>query len=211
MEIVNSFEVPAPREKVWTYMLDVTKVVVCMPGASLTETIDDTHWKGKLTMKLGPVSLNFAGKVEMAERDDEAHRVVLKGSGMEQRGKGAASATVTSTLESMDDGGTRVNVVQDIKVSGQAAQFSRGMMQDVSAKLTKQFADCLKNNISVEEAEATAVVPEAAEANPDAVEPPAPVPQRIEAKPVAGIRLALSAAGSAIARFFRRLLGRKDA
>jgi len=67
MEIVNSFEVPAPREKVWTYMLDVTKVVVCMPGASLTETIDDTHWKGKLTMKLGPVSLNFAGKVEMAD------------------------------------------------------------------------------------------------------------------------------------------------
>ena len=130
---------------------------------------------------------------------------------MEQRGKGAASATVTSTLESMDGGGTRVNVVQDIKVSGQAAQFSRGMMQDVSAKLTKQFADCLKNNISVEEAEAAAVVPEAAEANPDAVEPAAPVPQRMEAKPVSGLRLALSALGSAIVRFFKRLFGRKDA
>ena len=211
MEITNSFEVPAPQEKVWDYMLDVTKVVVCMPGASLTETIDDTHWKGKLTMKLGPVSLNFAGKVEMAARDDEAHRVVLKGSGMEQRGKGAASATVTSTLESMDDGGTRVNVIQDIKVSGQAAQFSRGMMQDVSAKLTKQFADCLKHNISIEETETTAVVPEAAEANPDAVEPPTPVPQRMKAKPVSGIRLALSAVGAAIIRFFKRLFGRKDA
>ncbi len=104
-----------------------------------------------------------------------------------------------------------MNVVQDIKVSGQAAQFSRGMMQDVSAKLTKQFAECLKNNISVEEAEAAAVVPEAAEANPDAVEPTAPVPQRMEAKPVSGLRLALSAFGSAIVRFFKRLFGRKDA
>ena len=211
MEITNSFEVPAPQEKVWNYMLDVGKVVVCMPGASLTETIDDTHWKGKLTMKLGPVSLNFAGKVEMAERDDEAHRVVLKGSGMEQRGKGAASATVTSTLESIGDRETRVNVVQDIKVSGQAAQFSRGMMQDVSAKLTKQFADCLKNNMTVEEAEATAAVPAAAESNLDAVEPSASVPQRMEAKPVSGLRLAVSALGSAIARFFKRLFGRKGA
>ena len=211
MEITNSFEVPAPQEKVWNYMLDVEKVIVCMPGASLTETIDDTHWKGKLTMKFGPVSLNFAGKVEMAERDDKAHRVVVKGSGMEQRGKGAASATVTSTLESIGERETRVNVVQDIKVSGQAAQFSRGMMQDVSAKLTKQFADCLKNNMTVEEAEATAAIPEATESNLDAVEPSAPVPQRMEAKPVSGFRLALSALGSAIARFFKRLFGRKGA
>jgi uncharacterized protein len=210
MEIANSFEVPAPEEKVWNYMLDIEKVVVCMPGASLTETIDDTHWKGKLTMKLGPVSLNFAGKVEMAERDDGAHRVVLKASGMEQRGKGAASATVTSTLEPADGGGTRVEVVQDIKVSGQAAQFSRGMMQDVSAKLTKQFADCLKTNMSVEETEAAAV-PEAAESNPDAVEPSGPMPQRVEAKPVRGLSLAFGALMSAIARFFKRLFSRKRA
>jgi uncharacterized protein len=211
MEIANSFEVPAPQEKVWKYMLDIEKVVVCMPGASLTETIDDTHWKGKLTMKLGPVSLNFAGKVEMAERDDSAHRVVLKASGMEQRGKGAASASVTSTLESIDGGGTRVDVIQDIKVSGQAAQFSRGMMQDVSAKLTKQFADCLKTNMSVDEAEATAVVPEAAESNPDAVEPTSPVPQRVEAKSVRGLSLAFGALMSAIVRFFKRLFSRKSA
>lgn len=218
MEITNNFDVPAPQEKVWDYMLDVNKVVVCMPGASLTETIDDTHWKGKLTMKLGPVSLNFAGKVEMAERDEEAHRVVLKASGMEQRGKGAASATVTSTLEAIDGGATRVNVVQDIKVSGQAAQFSRGMMQDVSAKLTKQFADCLKNNISVEEAEAqagagAAMTPETSTgSDPTAPSrPAAPLPQRMEAKPVSGLRLALGALGSAIARFFKRLFGRKGA
>src|ERR687892_1080714 len=113
MLIENSFEVPAPIDRVWTYMLDVEKVVPCMPGAELTETIDETHWKGQVTIKLGPVSLSFAGKVEMQERDDAARRVVLKGSGMEQRGKGAASATVTTNLEEIAEG-TKVSIVQDI-------------------------------------------------------------------------------------------------
>lgn len=209
MKIENSFEVPAPTETVWDYMLDIEKVVPCMPGASLTETIDDTHWKGKLTVKLGPVSLNFAGKVEMSERDDEAHRVVLQASGMEQRGKGAASATVTSNLESFE-GGTRVLVVQDLKISGQAAQFSRGMMQDVSAKLTQKFADCLKANMTIDEQAAYAEAP-AAEANPDAAEVPAPMPTMMEAQPVGGIRLALGALASAVVRFFKGLFGRKQA
>jgi len=207
MLIENDFEVPAPTETVWDYMLDIEKVVPCMPGASLTETVDDTHWKGKLTMKLGPVSLNFKGKVEMSERDDSAHRVVLKASGMEARGKGAASATVTSTLESFD-GGTRVHVVQDLKISGQAAQFSRGMMQDVSTKLTKQFADCLKANMSVDQEAPSAATPDAAEPGADAT--PVRTAPRAEAKPVGGISLVLGALASAIARFFKRLFGRKD-
>lgn len=211
MLIENDFEVPAPTETVWDYMLDIEKVVPCMPGAALTETVDDTHWKGKLTMKLGPVSLNFKGKVEMTERDDSAHRVVLKASGMEARGKGAASATVTSTLESFD-GGTRVHVVQDLKISGQAAQFSRGMMQDVSTKLTKQFADCLKANMSIDDATTSTpeATTEAASDEPSAVDELSRTPPRVEAKPVGGIGLVLSALASAIARFFKRLFGRKD-
>ncbi|HEX3327668.1 MAG TPA: SRPBCC family protein [Actinomycetota bacterium] len=197
MEIANSFEVPAPVEQVWSFLLDVERVAPCMPGAELTETIDDSNWKGKVKIKLGPVSLNFSGKVTMVERDDGAHRVVLKASGMEQRGKGAASATVTSTLERID-GGTRVNVLQDLTVQGQAAQFSRGMMQDVTAKLTQQFADNLKQNIgATPETTATATSSEA----------PRPV---VVAKPVSGIRLGLSALGSALARFFKRLMGRRS-
>ena len=141
--IETSFEVPAGTDEVWGYLLDIAKVVPCMPGAELTETIDEEHWKGKMKIKLGPVSLVYAGKVEMQERDEEAHRVVLEASAMEQRGKGAASAKVTSSMESFD-GGTRVHVAQDIKVSGQAAQFSRGMMEDVAKKIVHQFADCLK-------------------------------------------------------------------
>ena len=190
MIIENDFEVPAPIETVWAYLLDVEKVVPCMPGAELTETVDDSNWKGKVTVKVGPVSLSFAGKVAMEERDESAHKVVLKGQGMEQRGKGAASAIITSTLEAAD-GVTRVNVVQDIKIQGQAAQFSRGMMQDVSSKLTRQFAECLAANMAAEERTAPGE---------------APLPQ-VAAKPVAGIRLGLSALGAAIARFFKRIFG----
>ncbi len=190
MLIENSFEVPAPIDRVWSYLLDVEKVVPCMPGAELTEAIDGNNWKGKVTVKLGPVSLSFAGKVTIEERDETTHRAVIQGSGMEQRGKGAASATITSTMEQTGDV-TLVKIVQDLKISGQAAQFSRGMMQDVSNKLTQQFADCLKANIQAEQ-----------QARPGEA---APV---VTTKPVSGVRLGLGALGRAIARFFSRLFGR---
>ena len=191
MLIENTFDVSAPIDQVWSYLLDVEKVVPCMPGAELTETIDERNWKGKVTIKLGPVSLAFAGKVTMEELDEAAHRAVLKASGMEQRGKGAASATITSTLEQSPEG-TRVQIVQDLRVSGQAAQFSRGMMQDVSNKLTREFADCLKTNMQAQ----------------DQTEPGAePVPMAT-AKPVKGIRLGLGALWQATRRFFSRLFGR---
>lgn len=220
MLIENSFNVAQPIDRVWTYLLDVERVVPCMPGAELTETIDDRNWKGKVKIKLGPVSLSFNGKVSIEEQDDTTHRIVLKGSGMEQRGKGAASATVTSTLEAVD-GGTRVNVVQDLKVQGQAAQFSRGMMQDVSSKLTKQFAECLQANMETEEQVATPVGPSETQpattstAQPAAVATPPPraterpAPQAA-AKPIGGIGLALSALWGAIVRFVKRLVGRKS-
>jgi carbon monoxide dehydrogenase subunit G len=191
MLIENSFDVSAPIDHVWSYLLDVEKVVPCMPGAELTETIDERNWKGKVTIKLGPVSLAFAGKVTMEELDEAAHRAVLKASGMEQRGKGAASATITSTLEQSPQG-TQVQIVQDLKVSGQAAQFSRGMMQDVSNKLTREFADCLKANMQAEERPGAGAGPVA----------------MATAKPVKGIRLGLGALWRAIVRFFTRLFGR---
>jgi carbon monoxide dehydrogenase subunit G len=193
MLIENSFEVAAPIDRVWSYLLDVEKVVPCMPGAELTETIDESNWKGRVTVKLGPVSLAFAGKVNMEERDESAHRAVLKGSGMEQRGKGAASAVITSTLEAGPGDNTIVNIVQDLKVSGQAAQFSRGMMQDVTNKLTQQFADCLQTNMQAEEHVGTG-------------EEPAPM---ATAKPVKGIRLGMGALWRAILRSFARIFRRR--
>ncbi len=193
MHIENEFQVPAPADHLWSWLLDVERIAPCMPGAELTEVVDDRNWKGRVLMKLGPVSLSFAGTVTMVERDDAAYRVVLKAQGMEQKGKGAANAVVTSWLEP-GDSVTTVKMQAEITLSGFVAQVSRGMLPDVTARLTREFADCLHANM--ESAEAAP----AAEAGP---------PAAATARPVGGIRLGLWALGRAIVRFFRRLFGQK--
>ena len=104
MLIENAFTVDVDPEFLWHYLLDVEKIAPCMPGAELTEVVDDRNWKGKLNAKFGPVSLSFAGTVTMQERDDVAHKVTLSAKGMESKGKGAATAKVTSWLEPPVDG-----------------------------------------------------------------------------------------------------------
>jgi carbon monoxide dehydrogenase subunit G len=193
VRIENEFQVDAPLERVWAYLLDVQKIAPCAPGAELTEVIDDRTWKGKVNVKVGPVGLSFAGTVVIQDRDDEAHRVVLKADGREQRGKGAASALVQSRMEAVD-GGTRVVIETDLTITGAAAQYGRGMVGDVSQRLTREFADCLQARISAEE-------PGPAQEQLRAEPPPA-------APPVKGMRLGVWAAWRAVVRFFRRLFGR---
>lgn len=203
MEIENEFDVPAPVDHVWTYLLDVERVAPCMPGAELTEVIDDHTWKGKVNMKLGPVSLAFAGTVTMQERDDQAKRIVLAAKGMEQKGKGAANASVTSWLE-QGDGVTNVKMRADIHLTGTVAQLSRGLLPEVSRKLTQQFADCLLQSMRAAEVRATESADLAAEAA-------APVEASARAKPIGGIRLGLAAVWASIKGFFRRLFGKREA
>jgi uncharacterized protein len=217
VRIDNDFTVQAPIERVWSYLLDVEKVAPCMPGAQLTDIVDDRTWKGKTNIKIGPVSLSFAGTVVLEERDDDAHRVRLKAQGMEQRGKGAASAVVVSHLEAVD-GGTKVTMETDMSISGAVAQYGRGMMLDISRRLTREFAQCLEANIvagerSSESEAGTATVGESKS------EPGAGVPDpatsrsaaQAAAKPVKGFRLGLWAFWRAIVRFFKGLFGGKAA
>ena len=200
MEIENEFSVPAPVDHVWAFLLDVERVAPCMPGAELTEVVDDTTWKGKVHMKLGPVSLAFSGTVTMQERDDEARRVVLAAKGMEQKGKGAANASVTSWLEPGDgQGETKVKMKADIHLTGTVAQLSRGLLPEVSRKLTAQFADCLHQSMEAQEVELTASADVAAET-------PAPLPTRA----IGGFRLGLSAIWAGIKRFVARLFGKRE-
>ncbi len=147
MLIENEFTVKRPVDEVWTYLLDVEKIAPCMPGAELTETVDDHTWNGRVNMAFGPVKMAFAGSVSMEDRDDAAHRVALKAKGTEQKGKGAANATVTSWLEPVD-GGTKVSMQADITLTGAAAQMSRGLLPEVSKRLTQQFADCLEESLA---------------------------------------------------------------
>jgi len=202
MQIENEFTVAAPADALWAYLLDVEKIAPCMPGAELTETIDDRTWKGTVHAKFGPVSMSFAGTVLMEERDDAAHRVVLKAKGMEQKGKGAANASVMSWLEpAADPGRTTVKMQADITLTGAAAQMSRGLLPEISKKLTQQFADCLQAGMAAEATSASAA------ATTDAAPAAVPTPTVVAAKPVGGIGLGLSALWATIVGFFRRLFG----
>ena len=182
MLIENEFTVATPVDDLWAYLLDVERIAPCMPGAELTETIDHQHWKGKVNMKFGPVALSFAGTVEMTERDDEAHRAVLHAKGMEAKGKGAANATVTSWLEPASEGETTVKMTADITLTGAAAQLSRGLLPEISKKLTQQFADCLEATMNAEQAAAAAPPAAPGGATTEATTPapaaPAPAPVR---------------------------------
>lgn len=148
MQIENSFVVAAAPARVWDLLLDVERVAPCMPGAELTEVVDDHTWRGRVKMRLGPVSMTYSGQVVMIERDDDRHAVTLRAEGREVSGKGNAAATVISQVESTPDGGSRVLIRQDIALSGMAAQFGGRMLQDVSGRLTQQFADSLSAQLS---------------------------------------------------------------
>jgi uncharacterized protein len=209
MLIENAFTVAAGPGAVWAYLLDVERVAPCMPGAELTEAVDDRNWKGKVNVRFGPVTMAFAGSVAMQERDDEAHRVVLRAKGTEQKGKGAANAIVTSWLEPADDGGTHVKMQADITLTGAAAQLSRGLLPEISKKLTQQFADCLQAGMDGAPAGDDEAHLEPAQPPPPEGAPfPHPVAPHPAPKPVGGIGLGLSAVLSAIVGFIRRLFRR---
>ena len=212
MLIENEFTVSTPPEVLWATLLDVEKIAPCMPGAELTEVVDETNWKGKLNAKFGPVAMSFAGSVTMESRDDEAHRVVLKAKGMEAKGKGAANATVTSWLEAGEGDQTTVKMQADITLTGAAAQLSRGLLPEISKHLTQQFADCLQETMAAEGAPAAA-----AEGAP-AAEAAAPVrplhrppPRRPRGPPLpspsAGSSWGSSRSGRIIKNFFSKLFG----
>jgi uncharacterized protein len=153
-------------------------------------------------MKVGPVAMSFAGTVSMESRDDEAHRVVLRAKGTEQKGKGAADASVTSWLEPGPGADqTTVKMQAEITLVGTAAQMSRGLLPEISKKLTQQFADCLEAAMAAQGA-APAAPPDVGPAERAASAPVAVAP-----KPVGGIGLALSAIWQVIKGFIRRLFG----
>ncbi|MFC7510599.1 SRPBCC family protein [Streptomyces thermocarboxydus] len=121
-------------------------------GAELVETVDDKNWRGRLKIKFGPVAMAFEGTVEMVERDDAERRMMLRGAGKDQRGRGNASADIHVVVEpGPQPDTTSVSVFTDLKVSGQIAQFGRGMMQDVSEQMTKKFAHSLQARLQQSE------------------------------------------------------------
>lgn len=188
MRLENSFEVPAQPNQAWDLLMDVPRVIPCMPGASLTEVVDESTWKATMQVKLGPIALSFATDVKREEADETARRIRLSARAREVRGRGGGQATIESSLAALD-GGTRVDIVTELSLTGAVAQYGRGIVQDVSSQLVARFAECLKAQLVGAPEEAQSAVAESGQ-------------------PVAGLSLGLRALARSLGRFFRRLLGR---
>ena len=145
MELTNEFVVPVKVDEAWGLLTDVERIAPCMPGAELQE-IDGEEYRGIVKVKVGPITAQYKGKATFIEKDDGAHRAVLRAEGRDTRGQGNANATITATLVAEGDG-TKVTVVTDLAITGRAAQFGRGVMADVSTKLLGQFVSCLEKNV----------------------------------------------------------------
>jgi uncharacterized protein len=198
MELDHEFTVAAPVDEAWDVMVDLDRVVPCMPGAALT-SYDGDAFEGTVKVKLGPVSMTFTGKGRFVERDADSRTMVVEASGKDARGGGTAKATVRAALTAAGADSTDVKVHTDLAVTGRAAQFGRGMIADVSGRLLGQFTDCLQGRLASGPSSAVPVeTPAALAASPGAA---APGSAPADAGPTAtgGARSASGVAGGATA------------
>lgn len=161
MELTNTFDVSVPVDTAWAVLTDVERIAPCLPGAQLQE-IEGDEYRGVVKVKVGPITAQYKGKATFIEKDDVAYKAVLDASGRDTRGQGNASATITALLEPSGDG-THVTVTTDLTVTGKVAQFGRGVLADVSAKLLGQFVDNLEQTVLTDDALVGASVVEEAE------------------------------------------------
>jgi uncharacterized protein len=199
MELKNSFQVPAPPEQAWSLLLDVQRIAPCLPGAKLTEVVDDNTFKGRATVKVGPVSLSFEGVANLVDVDPEARTARLLAKGNDPKGRGAAQAETRFAL--VPEGtGTRVDIVTDLSLTGAVAQYGRGsgLMQEVANQLIGQFARNLEKQLLSKPEEGEA-------ASSDTATRPAPAETQDNA--ISGISLLLASLKGLIGGWWRGLFG----
>lgn len=222
MKLEQEFMVAAPVEKVWTTLIDVEAVAPCLPGADITGADESGAYVGTFSVKLGPTTAAYAGKLRLETVDEDARTVVMRADGSDKRGQGTAKATITSRVEETGDG-TRVAVITDFTITGRLARFGRGgLMEDVANRLLRDFASCLERRLGEDDtglldraaesaaAQPTAASPEEtgtvtpareppnAKSGPAAPSPPTP-------KPIAGGSLFLGVVRDRIRRWLQRL------
>jgi hypothetical protein len=183
VELTNEFRVGVPVEQAWAVLTDLERIAPCMPGAELQE-VEGDEYRGIVKVKVGPITAQYKGAASFVEVD-APHRAVLRAEGRETRGQGGASALVTAVL-APDGDATKVTVSTDLTVTGKVAQFGRGVLADVSAKLLTQFVECLEATVlgaqdPPEATPAAAVADEAGEAAAAAADAGAEAPAAADA------------------------------
>ena len=174
MEFDNSFDVPLSPEQAWSVLMDIPRIAPCMPGAELTELVDPQHFKGKISVRLGPVALAFAGRVEIDSIDEAGRSARIKAQGSDAKGRGAANATATFHIEPSAEG-SRVMIHTDLMLSGAVAQYGRGvgMIQATAGQIIGHFAGNLRKHLAQQPAPALKPPPAIAPSFETAMPPPA--------------------------------------
>lgn len=190
MLIKHDFEVDHPIEKVWEFCSDIPNVASCLPGATLTDEVGHDEYEGNVAIRLGPVQMQFAGRAAVKERDEASKTIVLDAAGADEKGRGQAALGLKARLVPTANG-TRVEVEQDLQLSGAAAQYGRGMISDVSAVMLRDFATNMQARIDAFDRGVS----------PDQMEAP---------KSAGGFSIGLAAAWMALKRVARRFFGPYD-
>jgi hypothetical protein len=203
VEFDNSFEIPLSPDQAWPVLMDVARIAPCMPGAELTEIIDAQNYKGKISVRLGPVSLAFAGRVQLEDIDNAHHSARVKAQGSDSKGRGAAQAVAAFKVESKGSGSI-VLIKTDLTLSGAVAQYGRGvgMIQATAAQIIGQFADNLRAQLAQAPLPTDGIVSQGSSAQAAAPLGPTPL-----AKPISGFSLILRVIIQQIAQLFGRRPG----
>ncbi len=190
MEFDNELIVPLPPDEAWRVLLDIKRVAGCIPGAELTEVVDENTYKGKVSVRLGPVALSLVGQAQLESIDHEKRSARFKARGADPKGRGGTDSEIGFRLQP-DEAGTRVLIHSNVRLSGSIAQYGRGsgMIQSFTAQLIEQFGQSLRAQLAAEAA------PAAASDSTAALPPPA--------KPIAGFALMTKVLWATIARIFK--------
>jgi uncharacterized protein len=194
IKIEKTFQVQEPLDRVWKFLSDPTKVAGCVPGAQVTEAVDDRTYKGLIKVQVGPSVTDYRGEAHIELLDHEKHEIQMVGKGQDVRGKGSASMKMTAQARALPDGSTEVVTVSEVNVVGLLAQLGARMIQEVSNRMFEEFTANLRAQLQQER------VAGAEPASGTAA----------QAQPIKAVPLVLSIAGERVGRFFRRIFGGPD-
>ena len=199
LQIEKTFIVKAAPAAVWGFLTDPRRVAGCMPGAAITEQVDERTYAGTITVKVGPVSASYKGKLHFEKLDAATGSAEIVASGQEVRGKGGADMRLTSHLTERAPGATEVTATSQVNVTGILAQFGRGMIQDVGDQMFKQFTEAMRAELEAPPAaKAEGAAPPASKLDEAAPKTAGPV------QPIDAISLGASVASRAAGRTLER-------
>jgi carbon monoxide dehydrogenase subunit G len=196
IKIEKTFQVEESLESVWKFISDPRKVANCLPGAQITEAVDDRTFKGVIKVQVGPSVTDYKGQVHIERLDNQNHEIEIVGKGQDVRGKGSASMKMTGKVQSLPNGSTEVASLAEVNVVGLLAQMGGRMIQEVSNKMFAEFTSNLRVRLQQERAPAS----ESANAQIITEEP----------RPIKAVPIVLSIARESVVRFVRRVFKNSD-